>query len=113
MSNLKYLAKLIVNIKAIRTFIIFLLRRNLIFKKFKNLIKLDGLKNIYKYQIEIFNDEKDAVKSLKKLGECIRFWELNLYEFKDKYGRTFDESIMTNWPIKQYGNKFQILRKIL
>ena len=61
MSSLKNLAKLIINIKAIRTLIIILLRRNLISRKFKNLIKLDGFKNIYKYQIEIFNDNKDAV----------------------------------------------------
>ena len=61
MSSLKNLSKLIVNLKVIRTFIIFLLRRNLILNKFKNLIQLEGFINIHEHQIEIFNDKKDAV----------------------------------------------------
>tara|TARA_B100000073_G_scaffold210757_1_gene175077 strand:- start:1135 stop:1953 length:819 start_codon:yes stop_codon:yes gene_type:complete len=61
MSSLKNLSKIIVNLKAIRTFILFLLRRNMILNKFKNLIQLEGFINIYEHQIEILNDKKDAV----------------------------------------------------
>ena len=61
MSSLKNLSKIIVNLKAIRTFILFLLRRNMILNRFKNLIQLEGFINIYEHQIEILNDKKDAV----------------------------------------------------
>ena len=61
MSSLKNLSKIIVNLKAIRTFILFLLRRNMILNRFKNLIQLEGFIYIYEHQIEILNDKKDAV----------------------------------------------------
>ena len=61
MDILKKTAKMLINIDGIRTFIIVLLRKNKILKRFKNLVQLEGFVNIYDYEISIFNDKKDAV----------------------------------------------------
>ena len=48
-------------IKQIKKFIIFLLRKKLISRRFRNLIQLDGFNNIYKSNIDIFNSQHDSV----------------------------------------------------
>ena len=48
-------------IKQIKKFIIFLLRKKLISRRFRNLIQLDGFNNIYKSNIDIFNSQYDSV----------------------------------------------------
>lgn len=47
--------------KQIKKFIIFLLRKKLISRRFRNLIQLDGFNNIYKSNIDIFNSQHDSV----------------------------------------------------
>ena len=58
---LKFFLRKIINKKLFQYFCINLIRKNIIPKKFKNLITLDGFYKIYKSDIEIFNDRFDAV----------------------------------------------------
>ena len=61
MEAIKFLLKKIINISLFKIFIIYLLRNKLISKRFKNLIELDGMHYIYKSEIKVYNDKKDAV----------------------------------------------------
>lgn len=61
MKYIKLQLKKIVNLVLLKQMIIFLLRQNLIARRFKNLIELKGFHFIYKSKIKIFNTLKDAV----------------------------------------------------
>jgi len=61
MNYIKLLLKKIVNLVLLKRVIIFLLRQNLIVRRFKNLIEFKGFHYIYKSKIMIFNTLKDAV----------------------------------------------------
>ena len=57
----KSLLKQIINKLFIRKIIVYLLRKKLISKRFKNLIKLNGFHNIYESNIKILNNKNDSV----------------------------------------------------
>ena len=61
MKIIKLFLKQIFNLPAFRIIVIQLLRKNLINKRFKNLIQLNGMHNIYQSQIKVFNAKGDAV----------------------------------------------------
>tara|TARA_Y100001958_G_C21224591_1_gene549997 strand:- start:352 stop:1164 length:813 start_codon:yes stop_codon:yes gene_type:complete len=60
-NKIKSLLRKIFYIKKIKNFIIFLLRKKLISRRFRNLIQLNGFNNIFKSNIDIFNSNSDAV----------------------------------------------------
>jgi FkbM family methyltransferase len=57
----KSLLKQIINKLFIKKIIVFLLRKKLISRRFKNLIKLNGFHNIYESNIKILNNKNDSV----------------------------------------------------
>ena len=61
MKIIKLFLKQILNLPAFRIIVIKLLRKNSINKRFKNLIQLNGMHNIYQSQIKVFNTKGDAV----------------------------------------------------
>ena len=61
MKTIKLFFKQILNLYVFRIIVVQLLRNNLINRRFKNLIELNGLHNIYKSQIKVFNVIGDAV----------------------------------------------------
>ena len=61
MNYIKLFLKKIVNLVILKQIIIFLLRQNLIARRFKNLIEFKGFHFIYKSKIKIFNTLKESV----------------------------------------------------
>ena len=61
MKIIKLFLKQILNLPAFRIIMIQLLRKNAINKRFKNLIQLNGMHNIYQSQIKVFNAKGHSV----------------------------------------------------